>query len=119
MKPQTPIEIFNMRHTKARNVIERAFGIVKMRWGILRSPSYYPIRTQTRLIMACFLLHNFIRREMAIDPIEELLDNMEDGVLDDELEEQIEFVDTIEPSSQWSHKRDEIAQLMWDAYQQE
>lgn len=30
-------EYFNMRHTRARNVIERAFGVMKMRWGILRS----------------------------------------------------------------------------------
>ncbi|KAL1543732.1 protein ANTAGONIST OF LIKE HETEROCHROMATIN PROTEIN 1-like [Salvia divinorum] len=30
-KPQNPIELFNLRHTKARNVIERAFAVLKMR----------------------------------------------------------------------------------------
>lgn len=35
-------EIFNMRHTKVRNVIEHAFGLMKMWWGIIRSASYYP-----------------------------------------------------------------------------
>ncbi|KAI8570668.1 hypothetical protein RHMOL_Rhmol01G0053900 [Rhododendron molle] len=38
-------EYFNMKHSVARNVIERSFGVLKMRFAILRSPSYYPIRT--------------------------------------------------------------------------
>ncbi|XP_042027256.1 putative nuclease HARBI1 [Salvia splendens] len=79
--PQNAIELFNMRHTKARNVIERAFAVLKMRWGILRSASFYPIKMQIRLIMACFLLHNFIRREMAIDPIKSEIDGADLGVL--------------------------------------
>ncbi|CAL2229050.1 unnamed protein product [Prunus armeniaca] len=29
-------EYFNMKHAKARNVIERCFGLLKARWGILR-----------------------------------------------------------------------------------
>ncbi|XP_042056398.1 uncharacterized protein LOC121800982 [Salvia splendens] len=112
--PQNPKELFNMRHTKARNVIERAFGVLKMRWGILRSASYYPIRTQIRLIMACFLLHNFIRREMEVDPVELELDtNMnvenaeDDGVSGD-------YVDCVEPSSDWTHFRDSLAVNMWN-----
>lgn len=44
-QPQNKEEMFNMRHSKARNVIERAFGVLKMCWGILRSASYYPIKT--------------------------------------------------------------------------
>ncbi|XP_047976969.1 uncharacterized protein LOC125218265 isoform X2 [Salvia hispanica] len=32
--PQTPEELFNLRHTKARNVIERSFAVLKMRWGV-------------------------------------------------------------------------------------
>ena len=42
-RPKNPREMFNMRHTSARNIIERAFAVLKMRWGILRSASYYPI----------------------------------------------------------------------------
>ncbi|XP_042044376.1 uncharacterized protein LOC121790166 [Salvia splendens] len=36
-QPQNPKELFNMRHNKARNVIERAFAVLKMCWGILRN----------------------------------------------------------------------------------
>ncbi|XP_042047401.1 uncharacterized protein LOC121793462 [Salvia splendens] len=55
--PQIQKELFNMRHMKARNLIERAFAVLKMSWGILRCASYYPIKTQIRIILACFLLH--------------------------------------------------------------
>ncbi|KAL0430309.1 UNVERIFIED_CONTAM: hypothetical protein Sradi_0656900 [Sesamum radiatum] len=68
--PQSPRELFNLRHASARNVIERTFGLLKTRWGILKSPSYYPIRVQNEIIIACCLLHNFVRMEMTDDPLE-------------------------------------------------
>ncbi|KAF7812029.1 protein ALP1-like [Senna tora] len=33
--PTNPKECFNMRHSSARNVIERCFGMLKKRWAIL------------------------------------------------------------------------------------
>ncbi|KAL5539393.1 hypothetical protein UlMin_044022 [Ulmus minor] len=72
--PNTHEEFFNMKHSAARNVIERCFGVLKNRWAILRSPSFYPIKTQNRIIMACCLLHNFIRREMPNDPYDNVVD---------------------------------------------
>ncbi|PPD68285.1 hypothetical protein GOBAR_DD34838 [Gossypium barbadense] len=42
-QPSSPQEFFNMKHASARNIIERCFGLLKLRWGILRSPSFYPI----------------------------------------------------------------------------
>ncbi|KAJ9538565.1 hypothetical protein OSB04_031298 [Centaurea solstitialis] len=42
-QPTTAKEFFNMKHSSARNVIERCFGILKGRWGILKDNSYYPI----------------------------------------------------------------------------
>ena len=42
----TSKEFFNMKHSFARNIIERAFGLLKGRWAILRSRSFYPIKTQ-------------------------------------------------------------------------
>lgn len=64
----------DMRHTRARNIIERAFGVLKMRQGNLQSPYFYPIHTQICLLMAYFLLHNFICGEMVDDPMEAQLD---------------------------------------------
>uniref|UniRef100_I1NZY2 DDE Tnp4 domain-containing protein n=1 Tax=Oryza glaberrima TaxID=4538 RepID=I1NZY2_ORYGL len=38
-RPCSAEEYFNMRHTSARNIIERSFGRLKGRWAILMSPS--------------------------------------------------------------------------------
>ncbi|MED6133416.1 hypothetical protein PIB30_116666 [Stylosanthes scabra] len=69
--PQTYQEYFNRKHSSARNVIERCFGLLKKRWAILRSPSFYPIKTQSQIIIACCLLQNFIRLTMDVDPEED------------------------------------------------
>lgn len=63
-------ECFNLKHAKARNVIERAFGILKSRFAILRSHAYYPIETQNQIVYACCLIHNFIRTSNQFDPEE-------------------------------------------------
>ncbi|XP_057790865.1 uncharacterized protein LOC131007974 [Salvia miltiorrhiza] len=114
-RPQNPKELFNLRHAKARNAIERVFGVMKMRWGILRSASYYPIKIQIRLIMACFVLHNFIRGEMVVDPIEQQFDGLFPEAA--ELEpDHGEVVDSVDPSPVWNAARDELAHSMWQQY---
>ncbi|KAG5010861.1 hypothetical protein JHK87_019376 [Glycine soja] len=61
-------ELFNFHHASARNAVERSFGILKeKRWNILRTPSSFDIKTQIRIINACFVLHNLIRDEKQID----------------------------------------------------
>ena len=110
--PVTPEEYFNMKHASARNVIERCFGILKMRWAILRSPCFYPIKTQNRVIMACCLIHNLIRREMLIDPYENAYDlslNRENVVED-------EVIGSIASSSQWTTWRDDLTKQMFNEW---
>ncbi|KAH0996595.1 hypothetical protein GBA52_020459 [Prunus armeniaca] len=73
-RPENYKELFNLRHSIARNVVERGFGLLKKRWSILRTPSFFNIKTQVRIINACFVLHNFIRTEPANDPVLEVPD---------------------------------------------
>ncbi|KAG8377751.1 hypothetical protein BUALT_Bualt08G0065600 [Buddleja alternifolia] len=75
LTPQNPHEYFNMYHSKALNVIERTIGLLKKRWAVLRSQTFYSITTQNRIIMTCALLHNFIRSEMLVHPLEHCLDD--------------------------------------------
>jgi hypothetical protein len=53
--------MFNYLHSSLRNVIERAFGVLKQKWRILKSMPSFSTRTQAHIIMACMALHNFIR----------------------------------------------------------
>nr|GEX22036.1 hypothetical protein [Tanacetum cinerariifolium] len=45
-QPRSAEEYFNMKHSKARNVIERCFGLLKGPWKILVSPSFFPIEVE-------------------------------------------------------------------------
>ncbi|KAL0429056.1 UNVERIFIED_CONTAM: hypothetical protein Sradi_0531600 [Sesamum radiatum] len=107
--PQNPQEYFNLKHSSASNVIERAFGLLKVRWAVLRSPSYYPIKTQNKIILACCLLHNFIRAEMPNDPFElEIIEPPECGV-----ESNVGYISSIDHSNSWSTWRDDLASSMY------
>lgn len=100
-----------MKNSKARNVIERSFGILKSRWAILQSHSYYPIDTQNKIIMACILLHNFIRTEMLVDPVAEQVHDVSNSQ-----KSSTDFIDTIESSQQWVNWRDELAMNMFNEW---
>lgn len=110
--PQNYKELFNWRHSQARNVIERAFGLLKKRWAILRSPSFYPLKTQNRIILACMLLHNFIRSKMPDDPIEEVNDEVVSPT--HEIEE--DFINNFDASDDWDIWRENLALSMWNTH---
>ena len=66
-EPRGRKEVFNYAHSSLRNVIERAFGVMKMKWRMLLSVPSYPAETQTHIIVACCALHNFMRLSGAFD----------------------------------------------------
>ncbi|KAL6520125.1 hypothetical protein OROHE_017268 [Orobanche hederae] len=103
-------EYFNMRHAKARNIIERSFEKIKGRWACLRSNTFYPIDVQNKIIMACCLLHNFIRFEMAVDPIEDQFNKVPESV------DNNDYIDNVEPSDEWSDWRDNLAIDMYNEW---
>lgn len=59
--PQGKKELFNHARLSLRNVIERAFGVQKMKWRILLDLSSFRMHKQSQIIFACMALHNFIR----------------------------------------------------------
>ena len=93
-----------MKHSTARNVIERAFCLLKSRWAILRDKSYYPMQIQCQTILACCLLHNLINREMTnVD----FIDNVDEG---DSTYTKIggNDIQLVENSNEWTKWRDDL-----------
>nr|KAJ0195658.1 hypothetical protein LSAT_V11C700374570 [Lactuca sativa] len=88
--------------------------MVKRHWAILRSPSFYPIRIQGRIVMACTLLHNFIRTHMDLDPEENTPTDVEHMPIGEEQPNQFQIVDVVESSSEWTQWRDDLAEEMFD-----
>ncbi|KAA0065893.1 retrotransposon protein [Cucumis melo var. makuwa] len=111
--PSTSKEFFNMKHSSARNVIERAFGVLKGRWAILRGKSYYPVEVQCCTILACCLLHNLINREMTNFDIEDNIDEV-DSTHATTVADDIHYIET---SNEWSQWRDDLAEEMFTEWE--
>ena len=118
--PQTPQELFNHHHSSLRNVVERAFGVLKKRFPIIASGTEptYGIKTQNRIIIACCILHNYL---MMTDPEEELIAEVDEEIANQSVSEQ-HGDDHIEEDGDEEHTRLEenlrnsIADAMWRAY---
>jgi hypothetical protein len=65
--PSGEQETFNYFHSSIRNVVERAFGVWKMKWRILLKMLSYPMSKQKMIVPATMCLHNFIRENHALD----------------------------------------------------
>ncbi|KAL0435193.1 UNVERIFIED_CONTAM: hypothetical protein Sradi_0227200 [Sesamum radiatum] len=105
LDPQNKEELFNLRHGSARNVIDRTFDLLKSRWGVLTSLSHYPISVQNKIIIACCLLHNFIRKEMSEDPMEAPRDEF----VEQSADANAECIPSIGTNQSWSKWRDDLA----------
>ncbi|KAL0427982.1 UNVERIFIED_CONTAM: hypothetical protein Slati_2973000 [Sesamum latifolium] len=59
----TPQDMFDHAHSRLQNVIERCFDLLKKRFSILQwgMPSYL-LNHQVDIVIACCILHNFIRK---------------------------------------------------------
>ncbi|KAG8378996.1 hypothetical protein BUALT_Bualt07G0042400 [Buddleja alternifolia] len=110
-------ELYNLRHSSARNAIERTFDLLKKRWAILRIASFYDLKTRIRIINACCSLHNFVRGEIPEDP---LLDEVDRELENREIEDYAdndEQITTVKTTNEWTTFRDNLAMQMFDEYQ--
>ena len=118
--PENEHELFNLRHSSLRNVVERIFGIFKSRFTIFKSAPPFPYRTQTELVLACAGLHNFLRRECRSDEFPIELDNESSSPPSNEDEFEPIFQTQEEQREIGNQWRASIATNMWeDAMQNE
>ncbi|KAF0727134.1 hypothetical protein Ae201684P_019903 [Aphanomyces euteiches] len=112
-RPQNARELFNYLHSKARIIVERAFGMLKRKWQVFASPVEVNVNYAVTVIHAACALHNFC---INLSPI-----YMEDfstsdlAAFQNELSELHE--DNVEdPGLSTDLWRDNIANDMWTAY---
>ncbi|KAK9992210.1 hypothetical protein SO802_027195 [Lithocarpus litseifolius] len=110
-------ELFNLRHLSARNTIERAFELLEKRWAILRTTSFYEMKTQIRVINACCILHNFIRDEMNEDKLLRAVDLELEDVSLNENEISKENIIFGRVTDEWTAFQDALAKEMFEEYQ--
>ncbi|WOH09174.1 hypothetical protein DCAR_0728629 [Daucus carota subsp. sativus] len=55
-------ERYNHLHSSCRMVIERTFGAWKARFAILTNMPMYTINTQTDIVLATMMVHNYIKK---------------------------------------------------------
>ena len=60
-QPVNKEELFNLRHSSLRNVVERIFGVLKKRFPIVVLMSSYDFEFQCDIVLGAMMLHNFIR----------------------------------------------------------
>ena len=64
-------QIFNYRLSRARRIVENAFGILVQRWRIFSKViNLFPENVE-RLIKACLILHNYLRGNRDVKAMEE------------------------------------------------
>lgn len=121
-KPTTREELFNLRHSSLRNVVERIFGVTKRRFQIFKHAPEYNLDVQSSLVFAITALHNFIRshqlQEDIYDREEELAEKERGSSSENVLEEDI---NTHANTSKGDGKRmnefrDKLAEQMWQDY---
>ena len=111
-RPENAHELFNLRHSSLRNIIERIFGVVKRKFKILGQVPEYSIDTQVDLVLALCGLYNFICQYEDID------DELAEIELEDEGAEAEEVDIKGTGNTYMNNKREEIAQQMWKDYQE-
>ena len=59
---------FKRRQESARKDVERAFGVLQGRWGILQQPArQYEIATIRRIMYCCIIMHNMIVKDQKFE----------------------------------------------------
>ncbi|WVZ76904.1 hypothetical protein U9M48_024823 [Paspalum notatum var. saurae] len=88
-----------------------------MSLGNFETASYFPVKTQCRIIMACALLHNLILQKMSQDPFacDEQLMEASLEQLEGEISES-EFITAISTSNEWTGFRNNLAQEMYNRH---
>lgn len=127
-RPQNYQELFNLRHSSARNTVERIFGIFKREFGLFKTAPEYPIDMQAMFVPALSAIHNFNRvHDRSTNHIfdENISTGFQGATSNTQTEprivteQELGFNITAEERQRANERRDRIAKAMWADYQAE
>jgi len=128
LRPQTKEELFNLRHSQLRNVVERVYGVFKIRFQIFQSArDGLSLATQVKLVYALSAVHNWINSHGGSPQKEwrnfKASQNAKDRELYDKIMEQLAASSqnsrpstTRASTGLMDARRDKIAEDMWKSY---
>jgi hypothetical protein len=113
-KPQNSKELFNHCHTVLRNHVERALGVLKKRFPILKVTTFHKLKNQVKIPITTAIFHNIIK---TLDGDEEWLDDQPDNINPSNFIALSDGEKVNDPeSAQGNTLRDAVAQEMWVQY---
>ena len=99
-------KVYNFRQSSARSLVERSFGIMTKKWGIMQKPFNFKLKNIEKIVYTLVNLHNFLityelnnsaeEQSYNVDPNNELfrnIQNIDDNDEDDRDEEPIQIRD--------------------------
>ncbi|KAK2445398.1 hypothetical protein QL285_016335 [Trifolium repens] len=112
--PQNARELFNLRHSSLRNVIERTFGVLKKRFPIIASGTepHYSFEVMIDIVLACCIIHNFL---MGVDIDEDLIAEVDRELLQNDIDRS-QTQQRDEDYRLGSILRETITAEMWNLY---
>jgi hypothetical protein len=114
-RPQNSKDLFNHHHELLRNHVERAFGVLKKRFPILKVATFHKLKNQVRIPIAAAIFHNIIK---SLDGDEEWLDDQPDNINPSYSIALPDGEQVNDPGgAQGNVLSDAIAQEMWVQYQ--
>jgi hypothetical protein len=121
--PQNAKELFNLRHSKLRSIIECVFGVMKNKYKLLSLPRFFKLKVQVQVAAALCVLHNImvtIREvEMNVEGLKFPIEDIEEELPpEDQQFERTGYNITARERMAASLRRDAIADAMWEQYVQ-
>ncbi|XP_021717266.1 protein ALP1-like [Chenopodium quinoa] len=111
--PENEQELFNLRHSSLRMCIERAFGVLKKRFCVLDAEPFLSYETQVDVVLACCVIHNYLR---GVDPNDAITQEADLEVETHDIRKSLTRKEIREETKECVKKRNSIALAMWNAY---
>ncbi|PLW32523.1 hypothetical protein PCANC_22437 [Puccinia coronata f. sp. avenae] len=117
LHPSTRKELYNLRHSTLRNIVERLFGCFKRKFSILKSAPEIELSKQICLVYALCVLWNFLQKHETLESLLEENDNAEDtSEGPDDTNNPSAIYSASQEDARQKRRKDQLAKRLWTQY---